>query len=295
MIIFRKITFYLALISVLAMAWQVHRLAKKEPVPPPSVAPPVKPGGTGIGAAGLVEAIHDNVNLGAPQPGLVAEVYVDVGDKVRKGQPLFRLDDRDLRAQMQTQTANLKVAEAQARRAKQQYDLLTQVKDPYGVSKSELTSREQELAVINAQAQAARASIEATQMLIDRLTVHSPIDGTVLQVNVSVGESVSQGSTAPMVLGSIDELLQVRADVDEQIATRVRPGKDAVGYIKGAPDRAIPLSFVRIEPFVVPKRSLTGGSTERIDTRVLQVVFRFPNDHDRPVYVGQQMDIYIQE
>jgi len=52
---------------------------------------------------------------------------------------------------------------------------------------------------------------------------------------------------------------------------------------------------VRIEPFVVPKRSLTGAPTERVDTRVLQVIFKFAHDPARPVYVGQQMDLYIRE
>jgi hypothetical protein len=97
-----------------------------------------------------------------------------------------------------------------------------------------------------------------------------------------------------MVLGNTDEV-QVRADVDEQIAPRIKAGKNATGTIKGEPDRPIKLTFVRIEPLVVPKRSLTGMTAERVDTRVLQVIFRFDNPKDRPVYVGQQMDIYIDE
>jgi HlyD family secretion protein len=46
---------------------------------------------------------------------------------------------------------------------------------------------------------------------------------------------------------------------------------------------------------VIPKRSLTGASTERVDTRVLQVIYRFPNTLGRPVYVGQQVDLFIEE
>ena len=55
----------------------------------------------------------------------------------------------------------------------------------------------------------------------------------------------------------------------------------------------IPLTFVRIEPYIVPKRSLTGESTERVDTRVLQIIFRFDLPQI-PVYVGQQMDVFIE-
>jgi len=84
--------------------------------------------------------------------------------------------------------------------------------------------------------------------------------------------------------------------VDEQIASRVKPGARATGFIKGDSAHPIPLEFVRIEPYVIPKRSLTGASIERVDTRVLQVIYKFNNNQpERPIYVGQQMDLYIEE
>ena len=95
-----------------------------------------------------------------------------------------------------------------------------------------------------------------------------------------------------MILGETEHL-QIRAEVDEQNAPLVAPNQPAVAFLKGDTTNPIPLRFVRIEPFVVPKRSLTGDSTERVDTRVLQIIFEF----DRPttlVYVGQQMDVFIQ-
>lgn len=295
MILFKKITFYLALVSIIAMAAQVWRLSQRPPPPPPPVQPPVKPAHTGIGASGLIEAIHDNLDVGAAAPGLVTAVPVQVGQRIAKGDVLFSVDDRDLRAQLSVQQANLRVAQAQAARVREQLGLLQRTADPYAVTQAELLSHRRELDVAEAQVQAARAAIAASELLIDRMNVVSPIDGTVLQVNIAVGEFVSpQSQQPPMVIGNIDEV-QVRADVDEQIAPRVKPGKDAVGYIKGEPDRPIPLEFVRIEPYVVPKRSLTGFASERVDTRVLQVIFKFPNDLDRPVYVGQQMDLYIEQ
>ena len=60
----------------------------------------------------------------------------------------------------------------------------------------------------------------------------------------------------------------------------------------GHADLQMPLRFVRVEPYVIPKRSLTGDSLERVDTRVLQVIYEF----DRPafpIYVGQQVDVFI--
>src|SRR5262245_59108237 len=95
-----------------------------------------------------------------------------------------------------------------------------------------------------------------------------------------------------MVLGDVEHL-QVRADVDEQNAPRLQPGQTATAYIKGDTTQPIELRFVRVEPYVVPKVSLTGASTERVDTRVLQVIYSFERPADRPVYVGQQVDLFV--
>jgi hypothetical protein len=82
-------------------------------------------------------------------------------------------------------------------------------------------------------------------------------------------------------------------DIDENDAWRVKPGAKAVAYVRGSSDLSTPAQFVRFEPLVIPKRSLTGNSAERVDTRVLQVLFAFPRDK-LPVYVGQQMDVMIE-
>ena len=50
---------------------------------------------------------------------------------------------------------------------------------------------------------------------------------------------------------------------------------------------------VRVEPFVVPKKSLTGDTTERVDTRVLQVIYEFDPAGRPPLFVGQQVEVFI--
>ena len=86
----------------------------------------------------------------------------------------------------------------------------------------------------------------------------------------------------------------IRVDVDEHEAWRVRPEATATAAVRGNTNLKTPLTFVRFEPFVVPKKSLTGDSTERVDTRVLQVIYRVENDA-LPLFVGQQMDIFIED
>jgi hypothetical protein len=85
--------------------------------------------------------------------------------------------------------------------------------------------------------------------------------------------------------------LNVRADIDEQDAWRVKAGATATGTVRGNTADRLPLHFVRVEPYVIPKRNLTGDSTERVDTRVLQVIFAL--DTGARVYAGQQLDVFI--
>lgn len=80
--------------------------------------------------------------------------------------------------------------------------------------------------------------------------------------------------------------------MDENDAGRVHSGARAIAYLRGNKDINTPLVFVRFEPYVIPKKSLTGDSSERVDTRVLQVLFTFERC-SLPVFVGQQMDVFI--
>ncbi|HUY88356.1 MAG TPA: efflux RND transporter periplasmic adaptor subunit [Pirellulales bacterium] len=139
----------------------------------------------------------------------------------------------------------------------------------------------------------ALAQIDQTKADLDRLTVRALFDGDVLQVNVRPGEFVgAPANQALIVLGDVDRL-HARVDIDEHDIPRFKPGAPAVAMLRGLPDKQFQLEFVRVEPFVVPKKSLTGDNTERVDTRVLQAIYAI-EAHDQPLYVGQQLDVFIQ-
>lgn len=101
-----------------------------------------------------------------------------------------------------------------------------------------------------------------------------------------------EGLAKPLIVMGDTSRLHVRADVDESEAWRIRAGASAQAAARGDGSRKVQLEFVRFEPYVTPKKSLTGDSTERVDTRVLQVIYRF-KDPDVPFRVGQQMDVFI--
>jgi hypothetical protein len=96
-----------------------------------------------------------------------------------------------------------------------------------------------------------------------------------------------------LILGDITEL-HVRVDIDEQDLPRFRPGLPGVGYVRGDANTPFELRFVRVEPFAEPKKSLTNAGNERVDTRVLQVLYALQTPATS-VYVGQQLDVFLSE
>jgi HlyD family secretion protein len=284
-----------ALAGIIAVVLMVRKTTTAEPMPSPPLPPATKPSLRGIGASGMVESLRENTSVGVPVAGLVREVRVRVWDRVEAGTPLLLLDDRELQAQLRTERADLAVREAELERVTRLSRRTESLRTEKAVSEEEADGRLDELVIQRARVEAARALVSRTEVLVDRLVVRAPVDGTILQVSTRAGEFVSPGaSQAPILLGTTDRV-QVRADVDEQVAPRVHPGRNATGFLKGDTSHPIAMEFVRIEPFVIPKRNLTGASSERVDTRVLQVIYAFANPTNRPVYVGQQMDLFIEE
>lgn len=294
-ILLRKLSLWAAFVGVILVIYLVRETTAIEPMPELAFPAVQKPSARVIAAAGIVEALHENTSIGVPTAALVQQVFVKVWDEVKAGTPMLRLDDRELQAQLNSQRAEIRVSEAELAKARHQHERAESLRASQGVSQDEADTRRDEFALAQARVESARATAAETEALIERLIVRTPIDGTILQINTRAGEYVSLSSDAPpLLLGSIEEV-QVRADVDEQVAPRVKAGSRAIGYLKGDTQNAVALEFVRIEPFVIPKRNLTGSSSERVDTRVLQIIYKMPNEPARRVYVGQQMDLFIEE
>ena len=124
------------------------------------------------------------------------------------------------------------------------------------------------------------------------------MDGTILQINVRPGEYVSTfGGQSLILMGNLRPL-HVRVNVDEEDLPRLKLHAPARAKIRGNTRQdEIPLSFLRVEPFVVPKTSLTGVNTERVDTRVVQLIYAVDPANrlvkENKVMVGQLVDVFI--
>jgi HlyD family secretion protein len=300
----------LPIVGVLAALWATFSIARTQPrreATSPPAPPPFADFPSTVAAVGLVETSTENISVGTPLSGVVARVFVTAGQTVRAGEALFALDVRHLKADLavRSQARELAKARAEVARArledlKRQLEFAEQVKDKRAISAEEVTRRSSavrtaatEVEEARVQVGAAQAQAHAVEVEIERSTIRSPIDGEVLQVKLRAGEFAPASSTpTPLVLLGRSKPLHVRVDVDEHEGWRVRPGAPGVGHVRGNADVKAPLRFVRFEPFVVPKKSLTGDSTERVDTRVLQVIYRVEGD-DVPLFVGQQLDVFI--
>ncbi len=304
----KRPTLYLAIIGIIAVALIVLRLRRGEPPSQPLVPPPQTPYAESVGARGIVESLNENVRISPTVAGRVEIMAVKVGDKVKKGDVLFVLDARDAASEIKMMEAQLAVLDAKLREnetqladRRDQLDRSNKLREKAVASEDETKRNafawqvaQRQLARAQADYQLGKAQLENAQVKIDLLTVRAPRDSTILQVNIRAGEyaPVTPGGDPLILLGDIGTY-QLRADIDESDAPRIRPDCPAVAYLKGTRTDPILLKFQRIEPYVTPKRSLTGESTERVDTRVLQVIFTF--DHPSvPVYVGQQMDVFIE-
>lgn len=246
-----------------------------------------------VAGSAIVEANTENIAIGTQVPGVVSAIYVKVGSRVRAGAPFFTIDDRATRAELALREAAVQVAEAQLTNAVHQLALAESVTDKRAMSLEELLTKRDAVLIGQAQLAQARAQSRSTQTDLERLTVRAPVDGEVLQLKVRPGEFATAGVLAqPLILFGNVEPLHARVDVDENDAWRVRAGAAAVGYLRGNKAISTALKFVRFEPYVIPKVSLTGDSAERVDTRVLEVIYSL-NRGDLPIFAGQQMDVYI--
>lgn len=141
----------------------------------------------------------------------------------------------------------------------------------------------------------AEAGLVRAQTNLELRTIKAPKAGTILSVKIREGEFVPASILAnPLItMGQIDPL-HVRVDIDESEIPRFRKDAVATATLRGSSGKGVQLTYVRTEPLVIPKRNLTGTVAERVDTRVMQVIYSV-SPQAIGATVGQQVDVYIED
>lgn len=228
------------------------------------------------------------------------------------------------KAQVTLAESNLKVARDQYAKRRSSYDI-----DPRSISKDALDTANDAVAQAQAaldlartqfdsiragawsydirnqqrQYEALRQSYEAAAALLRKYTLRARIDGVVLALNTSPGSYVSPqggydpmtGATVPVaIMTAPQDFLEVRCYVDEILVSRLPPPERMVARmsLRGS-EVKVPLEFVRVQPYVSPKIELSDQRQEKVDLRVLPVIFRFRPDPAMAVYAGQLVDVFI--
>ena len=313
---------FLAIVGLGAAIFMVIQGNRAVSVVQPVVQSAQAPFTSSIFGPGIVEASSENIAIGTPVSGIVIAVYVKWGERVRAGTPLFKVDSRDLEAQLlpanakvkeveaQILPATAKVNEAKATLAKAENRLkvgeglesgvsisaeeMANRRFDTGIDKAIFASNEAQVEQIKAQIASAKAKGEQIEREVQLRTIRAPISGRILQMKTRLGEYAQSGVlTTPLMLLGDDTSLHVRVDIDENDAWKFQPCARAVASVRGNPDIRASLQYVRTDPDVVPKVLLTGDTTQRTDTRVLQVVYSF-DPKSLPLYVGQLMDVFIE-
>jgi HlyD family secretion protein len=146
-------------------------------------------------------------------------------------------------------------------------------------------------------------SYVSAKALLDRYTVRAPRTGVVLQIQTSVGGYASpagvynpytQQNDPIVVMGDDPGLLAVRCYIDEILVPRLPDASRLIAtmFVRGT-NVSVPLEIVRVQPYVTPKIELANARTEKVDLRVLPVIFRFRPPPGTSIYPGQLVDVYL--
>lgn len=217
----------------------------------------------------------------AEAAALVAARRAALDDAKGRLERLLKVSDRGTAANEQP-TLEFAVAFATAQVAEAEAKLVRAKAGTYpedlAVAEADATATAREMDALVAQVAAADAQVRQAEVARELLVVRAPIAGTVLRLDARPGEYKAAGPNASALLRLGDvSTLHVRTDIDELDAWRFDATGLAVATVRGGSREQVPLRFVRVVPDVAPKKTLTGENSERIDTRVVQVIYALEN------------------
>lgn len=240
------------------------------------------------------EPRKENLDISEAQVVAAQAALKTANDEVNKQEAAFEIDPRSVSKDAVDNAINAQsVAQANLEVARRQRDLTKAGAWIFDVRNQE------------SQYFALEKSYLASSALLSKYTLRAPTDAVVLSIGTMVGnyvspqgayESYTQGMNPVLVLGTPQSNLQVRCYVDEILVPRLPPltKMKAQMTIRGS-NIEVPLEYVRVQPLVSPKIELSDQRQERVDVRVLPVIFKIEKPKDVNLYPGELVDVYIGE
>ena len=208
---------------------------------------------TSVTATGTLQPV-DTVSVGTQVSGTISKVYVDFNDKVKKGQLIAEIDKTILQAQRDQISANLRQARANLDYSKSNYSRQKQLLDVGAISRAEYETALNQFNSANDNVSGIAAQLKAAQQNLYYANIYSPIDGTVLTRNISVGQTVAASLNTPTLFVIAKDLtkMQVQAAVDEADIGNVKNGQRVTFTVDAFPDNVFDgtVQEVRLRPSV---------------------------------------------
>lgn len=236
----------------------------------------------------------ENLDVAEAQVAAARAALKTAKDQLEKQQAAYEIDPRSISKDALDSAANAEAtAQANLEVAQRQRDLIKA-----GAWIFDIRNQERQYSALE-------KSYRASSALLSKYTLRAPADGIVLSINTIVGAYVSpqgayqaytQGMSPVLVLGTPQTNLHVRCYVDEILVPRLPPPSKikAQMSIRGSNVR-VPIDYVRVQPFVSPKIQLSDQRQERVDVRVLPIIFKVEKPKDVNLYPGELVDVYIGE
>lgn len=281
-----------------ALAFLVFTLVSvtKKRIPDPreaTITPPSAPFHHKIAGLGVVESETRNINVGSHTTGVISKIYVTEGESLKKGTPLFSLDDSELKAELDNAKAKLATAQINYEDISHNLNLYESIKDKRAISYSELSKKRFAAKKAHAQMVEAKTHLKVIESRFNKLTVTAPIGGHVLQINAKIGEFLNNSSLTPIIIGDLGSM-RVRVEIDETDIQRVDQNARAIGILRGNTSLKVPLKFIKYSPYIMPKTNVSNLVSEKIDSRVIELLYSFDNSKIN-AFPGQRMDVFIEE
>ena len=217
-----------------------------------------------VTATGNLEPTNE-VTIGSELSGTTQEVYVDINDRLKKGQPLAKLDTSKLLQQTESSRATVnsgkaKIVQVQAT-VKETEAALARLKELHRISGGQMPSKadmdtatasmeraKADLMTAEASVQESEAQVKINERDLEKAVIKSPIDGIVLKRTLEPGQTVAASFTAPelFVLAENLELMELNVAVAEADIGRVAAGQKASFTVDAWPDRTFTASVLRV-------------------------------------------------
>lgn len=207
--------------------------------------------GAALTASGYVVA-QRQAAVASKGTGRLVYLGVVEGDRVRKDEIIARLEDNDIKAQLEQAKANLKLNEADLKDAGNSYKRTQELLKSGSATNADLDASESRYYRVLASIDLAKAQILAAEVAMENTLIRAPFNGTVLTKNADVGEIVAPlaASTSKANVVTIADMnsLQVEADVSESNITKIEPDQDCEIRLDAYPQLAYPGYVAKIVP-----------------------------------------------